>query len=295
MPLPVTLGHEIMGTVVEVGPDVTRWMSGDQVAAYVIRGCGNCRRCARGEDNLCQRGEPGRNPYLGLGTHFDGGMADYVALRADAVADAAGLDLVTSAPLTDAGLTALHAINSLHPAAPTQSCILVIGVGGLGHLGLQILAHRTDAQLLAVDRNPASVELALKLGAHQAIAADGDETAAVLDMVDGRNVTAVLDFVGVDSTLSLGAAVTNRGGQIVVAGLGGGQIPFQATSVSAVSPEVSLKRVSAGTRAELVEVLDLGRIGAVRAETKTYPLDQAAEAIAAVEAGSLTGRAVLIP
>jgi propanol-preferring alcohol dehydrogenase len=295
MPLPVTLGHEVIGDVVECGAGVDKWSPGDRVAAYVIRGCGSCASCRQGEDNLCLSGAPGRNPYRGLGTHFDGGMADFVALRADALADATGLDPVTAAPLTDAGLTALHAVNSLAPGPSAHARVLVVGVGGLGHLALQILAYRTDAQIIAVDRDPDSVELALKLGAHHAVLADGTETPAILDLAGGRNVSAVLDFVGVDATLHTAAAVTNRGSQIVVAGLGGGTIPFEATSVSTVLPEVTLRRVSAGTRRELTQILELGRAGAVRSETTTYPLEQAGDAIAAIHAGSITGRAVLVP
>lgn len=291
MALPVTLGHEVVGTVAELGAGVTRWREGQQVAAYVLRGCGTCAACRRGKDNFCRSG------YRGLGTHFDGGMADYVAVRADAVADASGLDPVAAAPLTDAGLTAFHAVRSLasdeEGAGPAR--ILVIGVGGLGHLALQMAAHRGAAQIIAVDRDPARLELACRLGAHHAVAADGGEVNAVLDLAGGREVDAVLDFVGTDSTLALAAAVTNRGAQVVVAGLGGGAIKFEALPVSRLSPEVTLRRVSAGSRPELTQVLDLGRTGSVRTETVTYPLDQAGVAIDAVDAGTVIGRAVLVP
>jgi propanol-preferring alcohol dehydrogenase len=295
MPLPVTLGHEVIGEVVDRGTDVDRWSVGDVVAGYVLRGCGACVQCARGEDNLCHGGEPGHNPYDGLGTHFDGGMADYVSLRADAVADASGIDPVEAAPLTDAGLTALHAINCLGPLLGPLPRVAVIGIGGLGHLGLQILAHRMTAELIAVDRDPNSVDLALKLGAHHAVLADGSEIAAIQDIVGGRNVDAVLDFVGTDGTLQVAAAITNRGAQVMVAGLGGGAIPFEARSVSTVSPEVTLRRVSAGTRSELTEILDLGRCGAVHAEAVRYPLTMAGAAIDDVKRGAVIGRAVVVP
>ena len=295
MPPQVTLGHEIIGTIVERGPDVDRWLDGDVVASYVIRGCGSCCSCRRGEDNLCHGGEPGRNPYLGLGTHFDGGMADYVVLRADGVADARGLDPVAAAPLTDAGLTALHTVNSLAPIGESAPYILVIGIGGLGHLALQILSDRHQAQIVALDRDADSLDLALKLGADHAVLADGNEVAAIQDVVCGRNISAVLDFVGTDGTLRVGAATTNRGAQIVVAGLGGGTVPFEATSVSTVSPEVTLRRASAGTRRELSEILDLARAGVVRTETTTYPLADAGRVIDDVQAGAVLGRAVLVP
>ena len=289
MTLPVTLGHEVIGTVAELGEGVTRWRAGQLVAAYVLRGCGTCAACLRGQDNLCRSG------YRGLGTHFDGGMADYVVVRADAVADAGGLDPVAAAPLTDAGLTAFHAVTSLARDDGGTARTLVIGVGGLGHLALQMVAHRGETEIIAVDRDPARLELARRLGAHHAVAADGSEASAVLDLAGGREVDAVLDFVGSDSTLALAAAVTNRGSQVVVAGLGGGVLQFEALSVSALFPEVTLRRVSAGSRPELRQVLQLGRAGALRTETVTFPLEKAGAAIDAVDAGSVIGRAVLVP
>jgi propanol-preferring alcohol dehydrogenase len=289
MGLPVTLGHEVIGVIEELGDQVTQWRTGQQAAAYPLRGCARCAPCRRGQDNLCHTG------YRGLGTHFDGGMADYVVLPAGDVTDAGGLDPVSAVPLTDAGLTALHAVNSLSVRDGPPARTLVIGIGGLGHLALQIIAHRGPGEILAVDRDPGRLRLARKLGAHQAVAADGSEAAAVLDLAGGREVDAVLDFVGTDSTLRLAAAVTNRGAQIVVAGLGGGTLSFEAAPVSALSPEVSLCRVSAGSRPELAAVFDLGRTGAVHAETVSYPLEQAGAAIDAVDAGAVTGRAVLVP
>lgn len=289
MPLPVTLGHEVVGEIAATGPGVTRWEAGQLAAAYVLRGCGVCAPCQRGHDNLCHAG------YRGLGTHFDGGMADYVAVRADAIADAAGLDPVAAAPLTDAGLTALHAVNSIDRPGATLKRIVVIGVGGLGHLAVQVVAHRFDAEIVAVDRDPERLELARKLGARHSVRSDGSEAAAIRDLAGGREIDAVLDFVGSDSTLRVAAEVTNRGAQVVVAGLGGGSLPFEAKSVSTFFPEVSLRRVSAGTRQELAEVLDLGRAGAVHAETVTYPLERAGAAIDDVAAGTVIGRAVIVP
>lgn len=289
MTFPVTLGHEVIGVVTDVGAGVTAWEEGRQVAAYVMRGCGQCAPCRRGRDNFCHTG------YLGLGTHFDGGMADYLVIPADAVADADGLDPVAAAPLTDAGLTALHTVNSVRLDDGPPRRTMVIGVGGLGHLAVQIAAHRFGTEIIAVDRDPQRLTLASKLGAEYTVLADGSEVSAVLDLVHGREVDVVLDFVGTDETLLTAAGVTNRGAQIVVAGLGLGSIPFEAKSVSTVAPEVSLLRAAAGSREELPEALSLGRAGVVHAQTVTYPLDQAGVAIDHVAAGTVVGRAVLVP
>jgi len=289
MTFPVTLGHEVVGTVTETGEGVTRWRPGQQVAAYTMRGCGRCGPCAQGRDNFCH------DRYLGLGTHFDGGMADYMVIPADAVADASGLDPVAAAPLTDAALTALHAVNSVRIDAGPPRRTLVIGVGGLGHLAVQIVAHRFGGEIVAVDRNAQRLALAGKLGAHHTLLADGTEVERTLDLAGGREIDAVLDFVGTDDTLRTAAAVTNRGAQIVVPGLGQGTIPFEAKSVSTVVPEVSLIRTSGGSRHELTEALALGRDGVLHAETVTYPLDHAEQAVDDVAAGTVLGRAVLVP
>ncbi|WP_040829888.1 alcohol dehydrogenase catalytic domain-containing protein [Nocardia jiangxiensis] len=289
MSLPVTLGHEVVGVIEELGVGVSGWTPGQQAAAYVMRGCGSCAPCRRGLDNFCHVG------YLGLGTHFDGGMAEFMAIPADAIADASGLDPIAAAPLTDAGLTALHTVNSIDRGRPDPERIMIIGIGGLGHLALQIATYRFHAEIIAVDRDPKALELARKLGADSTVLARGSEAAEILAWAGGREIDVVLDFVGSDSTLALAAAVTNRGAQILVAGLGGGSVPFQAVSVSTVAPEVSLLRVSAGSRHELAEALDLGRAGVMHAETVVYPLEQAGRAIDDINEGKVIGRAVLVP
>ncbi|ONH21863.1 alcohol dehydrogenase catalytic domain-containing protein [Pseudofrankia asymbiotica] len=286
--LPVTLGHEVVGVVERTAPDVTGWRPGASAAVYMLVGCGRCAACARGEDNLC------RNGYRGIGTHLDGGLADFVAVPAANLVGAGGIDPVLAAPLTDAGLTAYHAVSSALPLPRSWHVGLVVGIGGLGHLAVQILAAaRSGARLIAVDVDPAKLDLARRLGATDTVLAGDDTTARVVDLVGGRDVDAVLDFVGADATMALAAGVTNRGSAIVVAGLGGGSMPFEASPVTRVSPEVTLRRVSTGSREDLGRVLDLARAGGLRAETVRYPLEKVGEALAALEAGTVLGRAVI--
>lgn len=286
MDLPVTLGHEIVGTVEALGEGVTGWAPGARAAVYVLIGCGECTRCHAGEDNLCRRG------YRGMGTHRDGGMAELVVVPAANLVDAEGIDPVSAAPLTDAGLTALHAVTAGRELARARARILVIGIGGLGHLALQVVLGTESAEVFAADTGEAARALARTLGAHHVL--DGD-AAEVLDLAGGREIDLVLDFVGTDGTLELARRVTDRGSAVVVAGLGEGRLTVQATSVSELSPEVAVRRVSAGSRANLVEVMDLGRRGLLKAETTRYPLGEAASALADLERGAVTGRAVLVP
>jgi propanol-preferring alcohol dehydrogenase len=289
MTFPVTLGHEVVGVIAELGEGAKGWDVGQQVASYVMRGCGECVCCKAGKDNFCHVG------YKCLGTHFDGGMAEYMVIPVDAIADADGLDPVAAAPLTDAGLTALHTVNSvrLDQGAPRRT--LVIGVGGLGHLAVQIAADRFGTEIIAVDKDPKRLKLARELGAAHAVVADDSAVDKILELASGREVDVVLDFVGTDETLLTAAAVTNRGAQIVVAGLGLGSIPFEAKSVSTVAPEISLLRAAAGSRRELSEALALGRAGVIRAASITYPLEQAGTAIDDVASGTVIGRAVVVP
>lgn len=286
MELPVTLGHEIVGTVEGFGEGVTDWTPGAPAAVYVLIGCGECTRCCAGEDNLCRRG------YRGVGTHRDGGMAEFVVVPAANLVAAAGIEPESAAPLTDAGLTALHAVAAGRELARDRARILVIGIGGLGHLALQMVLGTESAEVFAADIAKSARALARTLGAHHVL--DGDST-EVLDLAGGREIDLVLDFVGTNDTLALARRVTNRGSAVVVAGLGEGRLTVQATAVSELSPEVAVRRVSAGSRADLVEVMDLGRRGLVKAETTRYPLGEAAAALADLERGAVTGRAVLVP
>ncbi|WP_160573516.1 alcohol dehydrogenase catalytic domain-containing protein [Actinomadura physcomitrii] len=288
MSLPVTLGHEIVGVVREAGPGGD-WAAGSQVAVYVLRGCGSCSACKRGADNLCRTG------YRGIGTHTDGGLAEFVVVPARNLVDASGLDATTAAPLTDAGLTAFHSVRSAASLTDDWSRTLVIGVGGLGHLALQMVLATTEAEVITVDAHEGKLELAARLGAHHVVPAGAAAANAVRDLVHGREIDVVLDFVGADDTLDLAAQVTNRGSAIVVAGLGGGALGFEATSAGRLMPEVALRRVSAGSRTELAELFELVRRTGIRPEVKCYPLDRAAEAVDAVEAGRILGRAVVLP
>src|SRR5262245_59714698 len=132
--LPVTLGHEVAGEVVEVGCDVRGRAPGDRVAVYELLGCARCPSCGRGEDNICRATVPGA-----VGITRDGGMADYVAVPARNLADLGELDPLAAAPLTDAGMTALHAVRRGRELVGRPSSAVVVGIGGLGHLALQFL------------------------------------------------------------------------------------------------------------------------------------------------------------
>lgn len=293
-PIPFTLGHENAGWVHEVGSGVTSFEVGQAVAVHGPWGCGGCSRCAVGADNSCEGPGSGRASVQGGGLGADGGMAEYL-LVPDArhlVPLPDGLSPAEAAPLTDAGLTPYHAVRRSFGKLLPGSTAVVIGVGGLGHMAVQILRATTAARIIAVDTKESALSLATSLGADVALLADDRVADEIRRATGGRGADVVLDFVGVGSTLAAAAASARTLGDVTLVGIGGGSIPF---SFFTVPLEVSLQSVYWGTRPELVEVLDLAARGLVRAEVTTYPLEAAPEVYRALAAGAISGRAVITP
>ena len=211
-PLPYILGHENAGWVHEVGSAVTSVQPGDTVILHPTPTCGLCRACRAGQDMHCVA-----STFPGLST--DGGMAEYLLTSARACVK---LDPATRpqdvAALADAGITAYHAVRKALPLLyPGTSCV-VIGAGGLGHIGIQCLAALTAANIIVVDQNPDALKLAEQLGAHRTVVADGGQVAAVQDLTGGAGAEVVLDFVAEQGAENDGWAMTGRAGSYFVIG-----------------------------------------------------------------------------
>jgi propanol-preferring alcohol dehydrogenase len=290
--LPFTLGHENAGHVATVGPGVTGVGEGDAVIVYGPWGCGTCWRCAQGMENICERAEERRAHGGGLGR--DGGLADYVAVPSERLLIPIGdLDPVTAAPLTDAGLTPYHAIKHSMPHLVPGSAAVVIGVGGLGHMAVQMLAALTTARIIAVDPRPEARALAEHAGAHVVVPAGEGAVESVRDETRRRGgASVVLDFVGSDETTALAAAVAAVGSQIVMVGLAGGRYPM-AFGESALETSVLLPNW--GTRSELIEVVALARTGVLEVEVERIRLEDVPATYERLAAGGVTGRAVAVP
>ncbi|MCW3818701.1 NAD(P)-dependent alcohol dehydrogenase [Micromonospora sp. DR5-3] len=293
-PTPMTLGHEIAGTVDQVGSGVAGWSPGDRTAVYGIIGCGRCRACLRGLEDQCRV-----VPVGGIGLSRDGGLAEYVVVPASRLLHIGDMDLTQAAPLTDAGLTPYHAVELARPKLrPGTSCV-VIGIGGLGHMALQILAATTAVRIIAVDTSLAALDLATRLGAHEVVQAGPDSVDRIRALVgappDGADV--VLDFVGADPTLSTARQVVATGGQLLLVGLAGGTLPVRpvADEPPAVPLETGVMVPFWGTRAELQEVIALARQGQLHADVQTFPLDRAPEAYEQLRRGEIHGLAVIVP
>ena len=230
----------------------------------------------------------------GGGLGLDGGMAEFMLVPAarHLIPLPDGLDPISAAPLTDAGLTPYHAVRRSWAKLAPGTTSVVIGAGGLGHLGIQILKATTATRVIAVDTRDEALALAREYGADLTIVPGPEAAAEIRAATGGRGADVVLDFVGSESTLALGAAVARMLGDLTIVGIGGGTLPV---SYFTVPYEVSIQTTYWGSRSELVEVLDLSARGLVRPRLVTFSLETAMDAYRAMEAGRLEGRAVVIP
>lgn len=290
--VPFTLGHEATGWVAALGPGVTGLEVGAAVAVYGPWGCGTCRNCRLGQENYCEHSAELAAAGGGLG--FDGGMADYMLIPSPRLLLPLGeLEPIAAAPLSDAALTPYHAIKRSLPLLVPGSTAVVVGVGGLGHMAVQILRALTPARIVAVDKDPAKLRLALDVGADRAIQATDEAAGEVRSATaGGHGADVVLDFVGADATIALGAKVTRPLAHLTIVGLAMGTFPF---NFFALPYEVSIASTYWGSAVELQEVLELARSGKIRAHFERFALADAAEAYALLKEGKLDGRAVIVP
>jgi NAD+-dependent secondary alcohol dehydrogenase Adh1 len=285
-PLPYILGHENAGWVHEVGSAVTNVAVGDTVILHPTPTCGLCRACRAGDDMHCINSE-----FPGLSR--DGGMAEYLLTTARACIK---LDPQTQpkdvAALADAGITAYHAVRKAIPLLYPGTTCVVIGAGGLGHIGIQCLAALTATKIIVVDRNPDALKLAEQLGAHHTVVADGRHVDTVKDLTGGAGATVVLDFVAEQGAESDGWAMTGRAGSYFVIGYGG---TLTIPTLDIITTERNIIGNIVGTYNDLAELMVLAEGGKVTLHTRTYPLDAGPEAFADLNAGRVRGRAILVP
>jgi NAD+-dependent secondary alcohol dehydrogenase Adh1 len=284
--LPYTIGHENAGWVHQVGSAVTNVQVGDTVILHPTPTCGLCHACRAGDDMHCEA-----STFPGLDS--DGGMAEYLLTSARACIK---LDPKTQpqdvAALADAGITAYHAVRKAIPLLYPGTTCVVIGAGGLGHIGIQCLAALTATTVIVVDRNPEALKLAEQLGADHTVVADGNQVRAVQDLTGGAGANVVLDFVAEQGAEQDGFAMTAPAGSYFVIGYGG---ELRIPTLDIVSTERNIIGNIVGTYNELAELMALAQAGKVTLHTRTYPLEAALEAIGDLDAGRVRGRAILVP
>ncbi len=285
MDVPRVLGHENGGRVDAVGDMVTSVKVGDPVLIYPAHSCGVCVNCRRGLDIHCEH-----HQFTGL--TLDGGFTEYLVVgERQIVPLPPGVDPVDVAPHSDAGITALHALKKVVHLLIPGSVTVVLGAGGVGHIGLQLARELGGGTVLVVDPHPDRRKLAEELGADWAIEADG-AVEAVWELSQGHGADLVLDFVGTDVTHANGLGMLALKGTYSMVGFGG---TITVPSVALVSNEHTLIANLVGNWTDLWEVVQLHAAGRITLKMETHPLDDVNEVLGRLREGDITGRAVLLP
>ena len=287
--LPFTLGHENAGWIEEVGPGVPDLAKGDPVILHPQPSCGLCRNCRAGNDMHCS----GKSFFPGFdGT--DGGYAEFLKTTARSVIKLApGTDPAPLAPFADAGITAYHAVKKQLPNICPGTNVVVVGVGGLGHFGIQIVKALSCARVIALDTRPERLEFAKRLGADEAFhsALDGGIN-AVREVTNGQGADIVFDFVGEHGTPDAAMQMLRRGGTYSQIGYGG---TLTLRTVDLLLGEFTIVGNIVGTYNDLAELMELNHQGKVKITAQQFPLEDAADVLHELEAGRIEGRAVLVP
>jgi NAD+-dependent secondary alcohol dehydrogenase Adh1 len=283
--LPYVLGHENAGWVHEVGSAVTNVAVGDTVIVHPLVTCGLCRACRAGDDVHCEN-----NLFPGISV--DGGFAELLKTSARSVVKLdPSLHPKDIAALADAGLTAYHAVKKaaaiLHPGARA----VVIGAGGLGHIGIQCLKAMTPAEIIVVDPSERARALAGEIGADSTIAADGKQVDTILEMTDGKGAEAIIDFVGEKGAIEDGVAMLRNAGSYYVIGYGEN---INVPTIDIISREINFIGNLVGSYNDLSELMTLTAQGQVTLHTSAYPLEAVNDAMADLDAGRLQGRGILV-
>ncbi len=283
--LPLIMGHENAGWIEEIGPEVEGFKIGDPVIVHPKITGGTCLACRRGHDMH------GDGTFPGLDSH--GGYAEYLKTSArNLVALPKTLAPKDVAPYSDAGLTAYRAAKKAAQTLLPDQYVVVIGAGGLGHIGVQVLRAMCAASIIVVDKSDVSLDLAGHGGADHLVKADGDEVDAVLALTNGKGAEAVIDFVGEKGTTKKGLAMTRAMGSYYIVGYGE---DIQVPTVDLIITERNIIGNLVGTWAELTELMALADRGLVELATKHYALKDANLALQDLHHGKIKGRAVLVP
>lgn len=285
LPLPLTPGHENAGEVAALGPAAKGIAEGEAVAVFGGWGCGTCRVCLAGDEQLC-------NTLNWVGIGHDGGYAEYLMVpHPRHLVPLNGLDPVQSAPLVDAGLTPYRASKKALDLLLPGTSALVVGAGGLGQLGIQILKAMTPAKVIVADISEEKLERAKDCGADETIVFS-PSAAQEIQTATGGGAQAVFDYVGSDETLGFSVASAAKGSLVVVIGLALGTLPWNFLGHP---PEMQITASYWGNVAELREVLDLARSGLVSAAVEAVQLEEINGALDRLRAGSVEGRVVIVP
>jgi 2-desacetyl-2-hydroxyethyl bacteriochlorophyllide A dehydrogenase len=282
--LPVVPGHEVVGEVVSIGEKVSGVKIGDVGAVYLCIFCRECQYCLEGRQNLCLN-------LHRVGFDLQGGMAEYLKIPAHAFCPfQKGLPMEKMAIIADAIGTPYHAITRFADVKAGYN-LCIVGAGGLGLHAIQI-AKLYGAKVFVVDLDPKALSLAQELGADEILQPD-QASEAIRDHTSGLGVDAVIEIVGSPQTFSWSLPTLKRGGKLIIVGY----IPGQSVALDAMDMHFHEWQVIGSrfvTKPELMKVIKLIEEGKIKpVVTKTYPFEQANDALKALQSKTVLGRTVL--
>jgi D-arabinose 1-dehydrogenase-like Zn-dependent alcohol dehydrogenase len=285
---PLTMGHEIVGEVVALGPEAAGVEVGDKRLAHPWIGCGTCAMCRRGEEQFCPA------PRF-LGAFRPGGYADHVLVpHPRYLLDFGRLSPTQAAPYACSGLTAYGALKRVGEAVLREQPIMVIGAGGLGLMCLTLHKAMGGKAAIVADIDPQKREAALRAGATAAIDARAADAKKLAQAAADGPIAAAIDFVGASATAQLGIDAIARGGKYVIVGLFGGDITLSLPLLPMRA--ITVQGSYVGSLTEMKELLALVATGKVPpAPVSERRLDQVNVVLEDLKAGRVVGRAVLTP
>ena len=292
---PITPGHEIVGTVAEVGNDVKDVSVGDVVLVYPWIGEGECPACKAGNENLCDAPKS-------IGLFQDGGYAENVKVpHYKYLAKISGLDLDAATSLACSGLTAYNAVKKANANSPEY--LVIIGAGGLGLIAIQLAKAITKAKIICVDMDDKKFETAKKMGADFVVNTNvigsistgtGGPVEKIISICNGKGADSVIDFVNAPQTVKTALAVLRKRGNLVLVGLFGGSINLSLVTIPLKS--LTIQGAYTGNYNDMVELIDLAKKGVIKPViSKRYSIDEANEALENLKARKIIGRAVINP
>lgn len=292
---PVTPGHEIVGTISEMGSDVEGYAVGDQVLVYPWLGCGECPTCKEGNENLCETPRS-------VGLFQDGGYAEYVKIPSyKYLAKLDGVDPDSATSLACAALTAYNAIKKANVRSP--EFIVIIGAGGLGLMGIQIAKAVTKAKIICVDLDDVKLKTAQEMGADFVVntnvigsvaAGSGNAVQKIISLCNNKGAESVIDFVNAPNTAKTGLGVLRKRGNLILVGLFGGKLDISLVTIPLKS--ITIQGAYTGNYTDMVELIELAKKGVINPRiAKRYSLDEANNALEELKARKINGRAVINP
>jgi D-arabinose 1-dehydrogenase-like Zn-dependent alcohol dehydrogenase len=288
MSLPFTMGHEIAGEVVALGPHASGVKVGDKVVAYPWIGCGECAVCKRGDELLC-------NTPRTLGTRVAGGYGTHVIVpHGRYLLPYGGIPQGLAATYTCSGITAYSALKKTREqVAGTDDHLVIIGAGGVGGSAVHIAPAAVAGKVIVADIDAQKRAHARQMGAVATIDNAAPDAVRQVMQATGGGAAAAIDFVGSPATMAFGINILRKGGKLVMVGLYGGACPV--STVLFPFKMMTIEGSYVGTLEDLRELLALvqaGKVPPIPIETRAA--DQASAALADLKAGGrVRGRVVL--